>query len=356
MVAKQPCISVIMPVHNEEKSITRAVESILNQHFDNLELLLVDDGSTDRSGDLCDRYAERDYRVEVFHTQYQGKSAARNLALSHARGEYVLFCDATGWLTPKSLGELREFAFSNQLDLAVGGFYIDTFYGDEGEHLSELKSLPTQVFKSQDLFRHEAYRLFDLNLLYHPWNKLFKRSYIEQLGLTFEGDHWEDFPFVLQFLSDVERVGVLDTPCYHCIRENSEFNAQSYCSTMYEEREEEQQLLIELYKHWDCLNHAASNEMIQRRYIERLVGCIENVCSKTSPLTSAQKASVIRTMISTPSAAHALEVAQPRSNMMKMMLLPLKHGNVFMCKTMGHIITHVKNNNVHLFATLKARR
>ena len=89
-----PKISVIVPVYNVEMFLRRCIDSILAQTFTDFELLLIDDGSKDKSGEICDEYATKDVRIRVFHKQNGGVSSARNVGLNHAIGEYICFCDA----------------------------------------------------------------------------------------------------------------------------------------------------------------------------------------------------------------------------------------------------------------------
>lgn len=96
----QPNVSIIVPVYNAEKTLERCVDSILNQTYGDFELLLVNDGSQDASGAICDHYAARDSRIRVFHRENAGVSAARNLALAHAVGSYLQFLDSDDWITP----------------------------------------------------------------------------------------------------------------------------------------------------------------------------------------------------------------------------------------------------------------
>ena len=93
-VTHLPAISIIVPVYNTEKYLQRCINSILNQTFSDFELILVDDGSTDSSGAICDEYAEKDSRIRVFHQSNQGQAAARNHAVSDAHGRYVCFIDS----------------------------------------------------------------------------------------------------------------------------------------------------------------------------------------------------------------------------------------------------------------------
>lgn len=107
----KPAISVIIPVYNTESYLERCLKSILSQSFTDIELLLVDDGSTDRSGAICDEYAVRDNRIKVLHQENGGVSSARNLGLDQATGEYVIFADADDyWVTDKALERLYGIA------------------------------------------------------------------------------------------------------------------------------------------------------------------------------------------------------------------------------------------------------
>ncbi|MCH4276345.1 MAG: glycosyltransferase [Atopobiaceae bacterium] len=345
-----------MPVYNVDRYVGRAIESIQNQTLSDFELLVVDDGSTDRSGEVADRIAEQDIRIDVIHTENQGAARARNVALDRARGTYVAFIDGDDWLDPGALAELVSIADTNDLELVVAGFFIETFYGNGDQHTTEVKSQPSQVFSTQQEFRTQAWRLFDQNLLYPPWNKLYLRSRIEELGLRFKPTFWDDFPFVLDFIRDVSRVGVTEKPYYHFIRLRAESETSRWRDNMYEKREEEHGWMLDLYEHWGLSGDPASMEVVQRRYIERLVGCIENVCEPSCTLSTTEKRALIAKMISTDRAQLAVEVAHPQSKMMSAMLVPIRRKDAAMALTEGQVISYVKRHNTKLFATLKANR
>ena len=118
-----PAVSIIVPVYNAERTVGRCIESILNQEYTDFELLLVNDGSTDSSGGLCDSYAARDQRVRVFHKENAGVSNARNLALAQARGTYLQFLDSDDWITPEATLSLVRAAEDHQCDLVISDFY-----------------------------------------------------------------------------------------------------------------------------------------------------------------------------------------------------------------------------------------
>ena len=161
---------------------------------------------------------------------------------------------------------------------------------------------------------------------------------------------------MLDFIRDVERVGVTETPYYHFIRQRSESETARWRPDMYDKREEEHAWMLDLYDHWGLSGDPASMEMIQRRYIERLVGCIENVCNPQCDLSPNEKRRLIGEMIHTENARIAAAVARPRTKMLQVMIAPIKAGNVELAYREGKLISFVKRRNTKLFATLKANR
>ncbi|NTU89648.1 MAG: glycosyltransferase [Actinobacteria bacterium] len=349
-----PKISIIMPVYGVEDWVGRAIETVQAQTLEDFEFFAVDDGSPDRSGAICDRYAAQDSRIKVIHKENGGAPSARNAALKLATGSYLYFMDSDDWVEPTMLEDMYTLAEKNRLDLVVSGFFIDTYYSDDSFVTQEI-SHPDRIYESQRAFREDAYKLFDKNLLYTPWNKLYRGDYIREKNLKFPLTFWDDFPFNLSVLRDVERVGVTSKKYYHFIRARAESETTKYRPDMYTKREEEHGWMLDLYKHWD-VSDDASREMILRRYIERVVGCIENVVSENSTLSSAEKSKQVKAMLDDPKTIEAVRVAQPRSFMMKMILLPIKWRNVTLTRMECSLISRIKSSNTKMFATLKAKR
>ena len=116
-----PEISVIVPVYKVEEYLPQCVDSILVQTFTNFELLLVDDGSPDRCGEICEEYAGKDTRIRVFHQQNSGVSAARNIGLQHAKGTYIVFVDSDDWVSTDYLLHLYKSLPDTGIGLVMGG-------------------------------------------------------------------------------------------------------------------------------------------------------------------------------------------------------------------------------------------
>ena len=137
-----PKISVIVPVYKAEAYLHRCVDSILAQTFQDFEVLLIDDGSPDRSGEICDEYARKDKRVRVFHKENGGVSSARNMGLDNARGEYVCFVDSDDWLDEEMFAIICSFFLSNkQIDILFWGFQYDYSQVQNGKKRKEEKGV-----------------------------------------------------------------------------------------------------------------------------------------------------------------------------------------------------------------------
>lgn len=115
-------VSIMVPVYNAEKTIDRCISSILNQTFRDYELLLLDDGSTDDSGRICDTYAEKDERVHVLHKENSGVSDTRNQGIAMAKGEYLQFVDSDDWLAPEATGAFVRAVGESGCDMVIADF------------------------------------------------------------------------------------------------------------------------------------------------------------------------------------------------------------------------------------------
>lgn len=136
-------VSVIMPVYKVEKFVGKAIESMLAQTLTDFEFLIVDDGTPDNSGVICDEYAARDSRIRVFHRENGGAPSARNMAMDKAQGKYYYFMDSDDWAEPTMLEDMVTLAEENQAQLVVAGYYIDTYYNDT-EYLTLNQVQPTR--------------------------------------------------------------------------------------------------------------------------------------------------------------------------------------------------------------------
>lgn len=353
-MVKKAKVSIIMPVYKVEEYVGKAIESIQAQTLTDWEFLIVDDGTPDKSGEICDEYAAKDERITVIHKENGGAPSARNVAIDKATGEYFYFMDSDDWAEPTMLEDMYNLAKKDEAQMVVAGFYIDTYCGGD-KYITDDYMVEDMKFSDKESFRKNAYKLFDKNLLYTPWNKLFEAKYIKENNLKFPTTFWDDFPFVISVIRNIERVTVTSKQYYHFLRARTESETSAYRPGMYEKREEEHGWMMDLYKEWH-IGDGASTEMIARRYVERFIGCIENVTNPKCDMTKKEKKQEIGRMLQNPRLEKMLKKAKPRSLHMRIMLLPLRWKNVGLAYTEARFITFVKTRNTKLFTRLKVGR
>lgn len=172
-------ISVVVPVYNVEKYLDRCVKSICSQTYKSLEIILVDDGSADRSGLLCDHYSAHDERIKVIHKTNGGLSDARNAGKAVASGKYICFIDADDWIENSILEQAYNALSENNCNLAIWSFCAD--YVDDQENV--LRSITVSTKKRTiDIDKSEGNEFSDpdsLSLVGYAWNKLYNRAMIE---------------------------------------------------------------------------------------------------------------------------------------------------------------------------------
>ncbi|MCF0232202.1 MAG: glycosyltransferase family 2 protein, partial [Enterococcus sp.] len=199
MPPKKPAISIIIPAYNVETWLAKTLDSLLSQSFRDFEILIADDGSTDKTPQICDNYQAKNKEICVFHIKNSGAASARNFLIDKSRGKYLYFMDADDWAEKTMLEDMFNFAEKYSLELVVCGFYIDTYYS-ENKFYREKRTAPDIVFKTQQDFRDYAYKLFDAQLLYAPWNKLYLASYIKENKIYYPKTFWDDLPFNLEVM------------------------------------------------------------------------------------------------------------------------------------------------------------
>lgn len=202
-------VSVIVPVFNAEKSLKKTIESILTQTYTDFELILIDDGSSDSSFNICKSYAKSDSRVIAVHKENGGVSSARNLGLTKASGEYVAFVDADDWVGPEYLNNLVSAAETKAADLVIN--YAEVYLHGKGEK----ENYPEQLIENKDYTS-----LFLQNdLIWHtsPWSKLFKLETIIKSAIKFPENIniGEDAIFLYYYLLICSRIKVICTCDYN---------------------------------------------------------------------------------------------------------------------------------------------
>lgn len=230
-----PKVSIIVPVYNVEPYLRQCMDSLVNQTYQNIEIICVDDGSTDASGKILEEYAKSDERVKVFHTENSGVAFARNIALAHASGEFLIFVDGDDWIETNTCEEAVWPAKERSADLVMWPYVRE--YPDN--------SIPKSIFPNEKFFGKAGCHTLQRRMvglagqeLAHPenadalstvWGKLYRRELIEQNHIQFTDlqriGTCEDGLFNLHYLSYIESAVFIPNYLSH-YRKNSGMTAK----------------------------------------------------------------------------------------------------------------------------------
>lgn len=231
---KSDTVSVIVPVYNVESYLATCVNSLLKQTYKNLEIILVDDGSKDNSGKICELLKAKDSRIEVIHKRNEGLGLSRNAGLERAKGKYVTFVDSDDYLKPKAIEKLVEAATRNCADICIGGF---TRVDNKGNELF-LEKYTQQVIcnksRSKNVFARMLGSLPESHesLKMSVWNCLYSLELIKRYHLQFASERKlisEDIIWHSDYFKYVNTSVIIDSELY-CYRENGNSLTKSYNS------------------------------------------------------------------------------------------------------------------------------
>lgn len=202
-------ISVIVPVYNTEKYLPQCLDSLIGQTYQDLEILLIDDGSKDHSGEICDDYGRQDQRIKVIHQKNQGVSAARNQGIRAASGEFISFIDSDDWLESDMYERLQRNLEMHQADISICDVYESSEHGQRYRNIWGTAG-------GESVFSLEGTKKYSGGFSYTPvlWNKLIKRELIsEEFSETCR--YGEDTLFLISAVRRAEKIVIDKKPLYH---------------------------------------------------------------------------------------------------------------------------------------------
>lgn len=231
----EPLISVIIPVYKAEKYIEKCVKSVINQTYRNLEIILVDDGSPDKSGEVCDKLAVEDERVIVLHKKNGGAATARNAALDRMSGQYVAFVDADDYMENNYLETLYQILREHDAQVSICSFYVVDENGNpvvidslHKEDYNKKTQAETQIFSGDDIILQDLQGHWEHVA---PWGKLYDAALFEKVRFPEWFAH-EDEPVFIRIFEQVSRVAATNVKLYYYVQ-----HAGSLMNTAYSEKD-----------------------------------------------------------------------------------------------------------------------
>lgn len=215
-----PEISVIIPVYNVEAYLRRCIDSVLSQSFKDLEVLLIDDGSTDSSGDICDEYAKADERITVIHKENGGLSDARNVGIDNAKGENIFFLDSDDYIENNSLSVLYENLVRENADISVGG----TYNCYQNKKIPQYPTIEYGTFSGVEALREVlAGRLIPGEI----WGKIIKAELLDTLRFR-KGRTYEDAFIMPDLMMSANKVVVTTEPLHNYLHRSGSITTVAF--------------------------------------------------------------------------------------------------------------------------------
>lgn len=273
----KPLFSVVIPIYNMEKLLSRCLDSLLTQSYPNLEIILVNDGSTDMSPQLCDQYAQKDSRIRVVHKKNAGVSLARNSALDIASGDYISFVDPDDWIEPNMYETLSKRIEKDKVDVVK----FNALKGDKVLNPPHFSG----IFYNKELIEKIVLPMIgakvygDSFLMGTPWMYLFKRELIEKHHICFDANlrRCEDRLFCITAIINAHSISYIDDALYHYETVNTSLSNR-YDPIRWEQEIYYMEKLQVLYKQKlspELITDA--NERLKNDYILRAFIAIDNL-------------------------------------------------------------------------------
>lgn len=215
---KDPLVSIIVPVYNVEPYLTKCITSIIKQTYRKIEIILVNDGSSDGCGKICDEFAKKDERIRVFHTENKGLSVARNYGMARATGDYLGFVDSDDWIEPDMFEVLVKQAEKDNMDIVHCGIYL------------EFPKKTVTVFGIEKYYNNSTEFLKALikgDITVGVWNKLYRKSCFKNIVFP-EGHVFEDTATMHKIFTGINSAVGVSKPLYHYRKNRKDSIVQNY--------------------------------------------------------------------------------------------------------------------------------
>lgn len=266
MPAKVPLVSIIVPIYNVESYLKKCLDSIVRQTYKNLEIILIDDGSTDNSGVIADKYAKKCKRIRILHKKNSGLSSARNAGLRIARGQWIAFVDSDDYVNNNYISKLVQLAIKRNADIATCNYNMVDLSG-------KIKK-PSLHWTSKVLTGQEAVNdVFENKRQASIWLSLFKANIFKEHTITFpEGREYEDIPTRIKTLSFASKVAYTNERLYYYVIRKNSITHKDFTKNVYRDKIAAIRDMDKFLK----INETKSNNLFYTYYKYRVIESILN--------------------------------------------------------------------------------
>lgn len=291
-IIQNPLISVIVPVYNAEEYLPACLDSILKQDLREIEIIVVDDGSTDESGKIADRYAKGDSRIQVIHQENAHLSASRNAGMQLATGEYIAFIDSDDWIETDMFSSMYKVAKREESDVVICSVTVE-FTKNNSLYFEKV----SQEYTERDT--RNFYSLFielsQLHLFNYAWNKIYRTQVLRDNMLTFQVEApFEDIAFNLQVLKVIEVITVLPGTYYHYIHRDVQTILSSFRPEFLEAHKQKEGVFQSFFKQFG-IETVISDDYLNKMKIEDYRVYLYSLYRPAAKLSKKERLHILRT-------------------------------------------------------------
>jgi len=280
-------VSIIIPVYNAEKYLDKCLNSILNQTYKDIEVIVVNDGSTDNSGKLCEEYRKKDGRIKVVHQKNSGTSIARNAGIKLSKGKYMEFVDSDDYIEPDMVEKLVE-AMTKNVQLVICG------YKSICENKNKISSKEYTCAKKGKYENHDFMNnfgeIFQDNFINSPGNKLYVSYLLKRFELRFieKLNMGEDLLFNIEYLKVCKDINIISDAPYNYLETNQDSLTTIYKDDLFENQQMVFRKIREFLIEKNCYKNS-NVKFVEKIYLDSITSCFGNLYHRDSRITSQKR-------------------------------------------------------------------
>ena len=301
-------VSVVMPVYNADRYLAKSIESMLSQTLKEIELILVNDGSKDKSLKICEEYKIKDNRVTVINKKNEGACIARNIGIEKARGKYIQLVDADDYIESNMLEEQYNLAEQTNAEVVMCGMKFDV-HQKSGQVVTSESYYKDMLLKSQDDIKPIFMDLFDNLLFNYTHNKLYSSGFLKSNNLQFI--EWlpidQDTNFNIDVFRKLNKLTISTKSYYHYVKTFDETIVTRYHANKFKVRTFRYDRLKQLLMDWDIYNEE-NKKKLASMYIHHVIECIEMFNHDKCSLSFKEKKQQIRNILDTNQVRECISV------------------------------------------------
>lgn len=354
----KPFFTVVMPAYGVEKYLEKAVQSITEQTFSDWELLIVEDGSPDKTGEIAEKLAENDERIQVFHHENnRGLSPARNTGMSHAEGQYIWFMDPDDYVENYVLHEVYQALQENPAELTIIG-HKEEYYDHDGKLSYTHEICPKrQYFSNKQKMREHVIYLEQETIYGYAWNKFYSLEHIKKEHLQYETVRLiEDIVFNIQFCQNIQAMNILDIAPYHYAKRMEGSLTTRFVPDYYPLHRRRIAMLYEQQCFWktDTEETCAILGSLYGRYI---LSALERNCDKRAGMSHKDRVDFCGKIFTDELFEKLVLRAKARdSKALKIALLCMKKKSVFLCTALARMVHIIRSGLPMVYSKVKSSR